>query len=634
MDLQGLLAETKAMVASREFKTDLDFQEHTQNIFQSLLDAHTRYQKPACYNAIFVQPFAFDFRTNAVPETIANEPKVYLMSNLYTTQYSQVITGVDVGSIIGKEVVLVNGVEVTSEISSWGDTHETRSNDPGARFNSALRSYLYRNAISTSILPMADLKITLADGSQVTLPWLATYTNGLANVQKCAAVVAGAEDASALSQTHIVPASHRYQTFEAPLPLVEKHLFAERSDREVIVDPSNRFYVSCFVQTVSGTAAATAGVSRVLVMKVSSFSPPGDYLDAWTGFLESAEKCLSVDFDLVVVDVIQNGGGYVCLGLRLIELLVKDYEDDHTRVQMNYDLPHSKLMDAYVAVVNAPDPYPNPQDVEQILNKATQQPFVDGKDYYYPGRNVTMGGQVSWRTNYFSLDCTEAEAMPANGFRPPKFMAPDKLIILTDGTCGSTCASFTKIPQEDEKATFVGVGGVWGDSMDVSSFAGGFVCNPDLLSDLATMSGLAFPKFATNQRWQFGWAAWYSAKLPTRPVQFTTQNPTYREPFWGFPHASISAAVTTEMVSALYDSVIGSTVTRLAAAVAPSCADSSSASASGDDDSKAAVTGLVVACVVVGAAFVGLLVVYLRSSSKKSGDVEGSLKQPLIRSDV
>jgi len=40
------------------------------------------------------------------------------------------------------------------------------------------------------------------------------------------------------------------------------------------------------------------------------------------------------DVDLVVVDVIQNGGGYVCLGLRLLELLVEDYYDDHTKVKL------------------------------------------------------------------------------------------------------------------------------------------------------------------------------------------------------------------------------------------------------------------------------------------------------------
>lgn len=68
----------------------------------------------------------------------------------------------------------------------------------------------------------------------------------------------------------------------------------------------------------------------------------------------------------------------MCLGLRLLELLIEDYSNDHTLVQMNYDLPHSALMDAYVAVVNAPDPYPDAGAVEQILDKNTQLPFPNG----------------------------------------------------------------------------------------------------------------------------------------------------------------------------------------------------------------------------------------------------------------
>ena len=217
--------------------------------------------------------------------------------------------------------------------------------------------------------------------------------------------------------------------------------------------------------------------------------------------------------------------------------------------------------------------YIDPQAVEPILDPTTQKPFTDGRAYYYPGRNVTQGGVENWRTNFFALNCQEAEAMPANGFRPPKFMDPEHLIILTDGTCGSTCASFTKIPQEAGKATFVGAGGLWDQSMDVSSFAGGFVCQPAYLQTLASMSGLTFPKFLTNQRWQFGWAAWYSAKLPSRPVQFTEQEPDHRVPFWNFPHSSVSLDTTTEAVSSLYDTVIGSTLTRLAEATPEVCDD-------------------------------------------------------------
>ncbi len=58
----------------------------------------------------------------------------------------------------------------------------------------------------------------------------------------------------------------------------------------------------------------TSGVKDVLVMKVAGFAPPGDYKDAWTGFLNDAKACLSEKVELVIVDVMQNGGGYVCLG--------------------------------------------------------------------------------------------------------------------------------------------------------------------------------------------------------------------------------------------------------------------------------------------------------------------------------
>ena len=167
LDVQGELAAAKSLVDSGSFATDLDFQEHMQAIFQKTIDAHTRYQKPACYSAVFVQPFAFDMRVNHEdPGSLDDEPKVYLMHNLYTEEYKTMYPDIPIDSLIGQEVVLLNGVELTTEVSAWGDTHETKSNNPGIRFNAAIRSYLYRSAISVNILPVSDLAVTLADGSQ------------------------------------------------------------------------------------------------------------------------------------------------------------------------------------------------------------------------------------------------------------------------------------------------------------------------------------------------------------------------------------------------------------------------------------------------------------------------------------
>jgi len=624
LDIMGELQNTMDLVENDFFATDLDFQEYVQAIFQSTLDAHTRYQKPACYNAVFIQPFAFDMRVVENVSSIANEPKVFLMKNLYTDTYPNYIPGVDVASLIDKEVVLLNGLELTTAVAAWGDTHETRSNNPGIRFNSAIRSYLYRNAMSLNILPISDLVLTFADGSTATIPWLVSFSTGFGDSTYCAAPPTSQ---SLQSKTHSFHHDHLEldpHLDQPPVQLKTAVLEESRPDREIIVD-TNPYYVSCFIQTMSTKNSSVADVSRVLVMKVSSFSPPGEYLDAWTQFLEYAGYCLSVDYDMVVVDVMQNGGGYVCLGLRLIEMLVEEYNLDHTKVQMNYDLPHSPLMDTYIDVVNAPNPYPDPAEVEQILDRLTQKPFPDGKAYYYPGRNVTQGGVTSWRTNWFSLDCTEAEVLPANGWKPSKYMPPEKLIILTDGTCGSTCASFTKIPQEHGKATFVGAGGLWDQSMDVSSFAGGFVCNPDLLWNIANWSGVSFPKFATKQRWQFGWAAWYSAKLPTRPVQFTSQDPDYREAFWGFPHSSIDPTVTTEMVSSLYDRVIDSTINRLAGDVVTtkSCSDSN-----GYSGREKTLLGFTITFAILIAVLIGVVIWSFKEKSSTG------LAEPLVKQNV
>jgi hypothetical protein len=305
--------------------------------------------------------------------------------------------------------------------------------------------------------------------------------------------------------------------------------------------------VSCFSQTVTGTEADAANVSTTLVMKVSSFAPPG--VSGITGFLNDVETCISTEYDMMVIDVMQNGGGQVCLGLRLLEMLIEDYYNDHTLVQMNYDLVHSPLMDSYIAATNDPMGY---------IDKSTGEPYKT-EEKWYNGRTVTMGGVEHERTNYFSLDCSTLENLPVT-FKPKQFMTPDKLILLTDGTCGSTCACFTKIPSEHQKVTIVGAGGLWAESMDVSSFAGGFVANADSMGDIAKEAGIEFPSFQTDQHWQFDWAVWYSTKFPSRPAQFVANEPDFREAFWGFPHASIATEVTTLMVSNLYDNVIANYV--------------------------------------------------------------------------
>ena len=547
IDIEKELKETQRMINDGEFTTDIDFQEHVQDLIQTTQDAHTRYQKPVCYNAVFLQPFSFDMRI-VEGASESEEPKVFLMRNLYTDQYLEMFPDSPIESLIGQEVTLLDGLELTSAISEWGDNHETRSNNRGARFNAALRSYLFRSAIQYNIRPMSDLTITTVDGKGYNFPWMVSYTTGLADVAFCEAE--GIREDGFRREFPGVNRKHHPELLDPPTPL-SGPVLRDTPERTVIVPSDSPNAVSCFTQKVSSSDGEAAGVSNALVMKVASFAPPG--VSGITGFLNDVETCITSDYDIMVIDVMQNGGGQVCLGLRLLELLIEDFYEDHTLVQMNYDMTHSELMDTYIDVVNSNGGY---------IDKSTGEPYPDGESYYY-GRNVTQGGVLHQRTNYFSLDCSSMEKLPVN-FKPTTFLPPEKLVFMTDGTCGSTCACFTKIAKEHDKATLVGVGGLWEESFDVSSFAGGFVSNHDSMAQIARESGLDFPKFLTNQNWQFDWAVWYSTKFPTRPAQFVVTEPDYRESFWGFPHTSIDADVTTAMVSTLYDRVIDSTVARLA----------------------------------------------------------------------
>lgn len=131
LDILQQLNDTRDKVDSGYFARDIDFQEYVQSIFQQTLDAHTRYNKPSCYNVIFVSPVAFDLRitTNETLKSEITEPKLFLMNNSYTATYPNVYSSLPL-ALFGKEVKLLSGVEAITAISTWGDTHETKSNNP------------------------------------------------------------------------------------------------------------------------------------------------------------------------------------------------------------------------------------------------------------------------------------------------------------------------------------------------------------------------------------------------------------------------------------------------------------------------------------------------------------------------
>ena len=146
----------------------------------------------------------------------------------------------------------------------------------------------------------------------MTFPWLAKYTTGLGDVDVCAAVAPEVTTTTTTTGAAHTPPSSATQrrmysehlTTTTTQPLVHTQLIDEHPDRTTIIPSNSSTYVSCFTQAVSSKDAEIDDISNVLVLKVSSFSPPGDnYTTAWTEFLNDAETCLETEYELIVVDM-------------------------------------------------------------------------------------------------------------------------------------------------------------------------------------------------------------------------------------------------------------------------------------------------------------------------------------------
>ncbi len=73
-------------------------------------------------------------------------------------------------------------------ISAWGDQSVGRANDAGARFNDAVRMFLYRPLATQHWPSRSDVIFTLDDaaaGVEVSVPWLIAYRRGFGDVTAC-----------------------------------------------------------------------------------------------------------------------------------------------------------------------------------------------------------------------------------------------------------------------------------------------------------------------------------------------------------------------------------------------------------------------------------------------------------------
>lgn len=225
------------------------------------------------------------------------------------------------------------------------------------------------------------------------------------------------------------------------------------------------------------------GYDKVAVLSVIGFSAGDEYQgDYLVNFQQTLEKflarCKEEGKQRLVVDVSSNGGGFVVAGYELFAQLFPNV----TMFQANnMRLTESMVDIARVGTLvldetpNATELYRSPQQraaLSVLENSEIMGNLVPGSVYAPDGRNFTtvedILAPVSLKGDLFSAyqktplnDTSDSFNLTGTGNRarpPPAVFAPEDVVLLTDGTCGSTCTlmAYLLIKQAGVRTTVVG----------------------------------------------------------------------------------------------------------------------------------------------------------------------------------
>jgi len=170
----------------------------------------------------------------------------------------------------------------------------------------------------------------------------------------------------------------------------------------------------------------------------------------------------------LLLDLRGNGGGSICLGYEVIHRLLEEVHPEG-----RYDIIHSDLATAIAnEAVKTPDTIFDP----------TWWDDENGKQYtdiswYTPGQKHTRGDILGTYSERIWHSCNYTDNFPLYLFK--------KILILSDGLCGSTCAVVSSHLQEVDHIRVLSIGGLQSlDKMQYFSFPGGQVMEFDYLIEV------------------------------------------------------------------------------------------------------------------------------------------------------
>lgn len=224
------------------------------------------------------------------------------------------------------------------------------------------------------------------------------------------------------------------------------------------------------------------GYEDVAVLSVTTFDPEqNDYAVEWMDlvgeFLSAAHQ---IGKTKLVIDLRGNGGGKINLGYDLFQQLFPSqypYGASTFHAHEALDLTGQAVAEAlsnitYEEAVQLNQGTINYVTYQSMFNYRVpmtieEEPFRSWEEYFGP--QLTDGGNVTTpqrrnMTNYFA-DAASGQDITGYGTRVNKlnrtqFFEPENMVILSDGSCGSTCSIFLELMKSQGRVQQIAIGGL------------------------------------------------------------------------------------------------------------------------------------------------------------------------------
>ena len=247
----------------------------------------------------------------------------------------------------------------------------------------------------------------------------------------------------------------------------------------------------------------------------------------------------------LIIDVTNNGGGSVCLNYGTMAYLVSAWTDlskivGDDIVYSLYDLRMSPILSQLY----------QGGDLDYTDAYSPTSGAWLGTTYYTNPTSRTIGNRTSSYTQVFNWN----PCGTTNSFFAKARYHFDKIIVITDGRCGSSCAYFVTQLREHNKVRLVSYGGLYGEPLATSSFAGGNVYTWDYIrSVVSSATANPFSSYvAFNVR-----ANYSPGKYPATPRQMERLEADWYLPIWDSLWRFYNAQnYNTTARFALYESVL------------------------------------------------------------------------------